>query len=346
MTNKNKSPKKTDTRKRNKEGEKVANKTNGANVYVVTDNNVVEYRDVSDALATENLCRTTIHVPLDEIDIKVEPVEQVQGGDHQPMTEELDQVNVDTTQKSPTPNIDNEQLQIQPPKIELEFVGQTNPEPSLKVRTPYRVRLNSEPLTASFDIVVRRKNYKNFPIQFFNKDDQLSCPFTITSAGSVTYKSISVPKGDEVSHLGASLTIENTKEILISFNTVSTALSRDEREKLHIRMHFGKQWELVCLSQQDGSVLGTVGFKVVWVPRLSVKKQTLPLQAQSIQGQDKLRAILPKPLLTPNSNIMEISSAYNTTKNRSIQKLQEIIPSLSINNLDLLVKIAELIKGK
>jgi hypothetical protein len=36
----------------------------------------------------------------------------------------------------------------------------------------------------------------------------------------------------------------------------------DEREKLHIRMHTAKQLELLCLDQQDGSLLGSVGFQV------------------------------------------------------------------------------------
>ena len=36
----------------------------------------------------------------------------------------------------------------------------------------------------------------------------------------------------------------------------------DEREKLHIRMHTGKQLELLCLDQQDGSLLGSIGFQV------------------------------------------------------------------------------------
>ena len=47
----------------------------------------------------------------------------------------------------------------------------------------------------------------------------------ITTHGSVSYGPIAVPKGGDVVHHGASVTVENAEEIVISFMMVSTYLT-------------------------------------------------------------------------------------------------------------------------
>ncbi len=54
---------------------------------------------------------------------------------------------------------------------------------------------------------------------------EIDCPFVITTHGSVSYGPIAVPKGGDVVHHGASVTVENAEEIVISFMMVSTYLT-------------------------------------------------------------------------------------------------------------------------
>ena len=52
-----------------------------------------------------------------------------------------------------------------------------------------------------------------------------SCPFVISAPGNVKYAPIAVPKGGDIIHQGAVLSVENTDEIMVSFKMISTYLT-------------------------------------------------------------------------------------------------------------------------
>ena len=69
-------------------------------------------------------------------------------------------------------------------------------------------------------------------LQVYLKIGQPDTPFKINGARELTYGPIATPKGGDVIHQGASLKVENTKEIMITFETLGTYLSSKKFENL------------------------------------------------------------------------------------------------------------------
>ena len=220
-------------------------------------------------------------------------------------------------------------------KFDLKFTNQTRLTPFLRIRQPHPLQLSTTPITKTFHIFARRRNYTTYPIRWIGNDDQPLCPFIITSAGTVTYKLVSDPKSSAVQHLGASVTIDNAKQILISFLMVSTYLTKQDKDQLHIKMHTGKQWELVCFDPSDNTILGTVGFQVVCEPRNSLKRPLHPNLIPQVSTSTTLDSF------DSDSSVDPLDGDDNAPRLANIKKLQKLIPHLTSKNLKLLIRIAE-----
>ncbi len=232
-------------------------------------------------------------------------------------------------------------------EFKLKFVHYNQPEPSLRIIHPHQLTISSQPITRTFDVLIRRVNYPSHPIQYFNAEGQPQCSFQITSAATVMYGLVRFPNDGDVLHHGARVTVENATEIMVSFLAVSTYLTNDEKLRLNMRMHTSKHLEMLCLDPQNGTLLGSIRFQVVSVERPPVRNylrhQELPISC--------LPKLLPRP---PSNQATESASTSGesdcapsdseenlASRKAVLQNLQHILPLLPIRKLTLLVKIAE-----
>jgi hypothetical protein len=143
----------------------------------------------------------------------------------------------------------------------LKFPDLPVSKPFLRVRRSYKLQLSEEPLSGTFDIIVRRINYRDLPIQ------GPECPLKIVSQVSATYGPICFPKGSEVVHQGISVRFDQISEILIAFAQPSTCRTRDERDSKFIRMHHGKLLEIVFIDPISSMVMASIPCQAVAVDR-------------------------------------------------------------------------------
>lgn len=157
-------------------------------------------------------------------------------------------------------------------KFKLKFEGCDHPEPILKFKDCHLMYFSNKPLRGSFDIIMRRRFYKDHPL--FMREDNISRPFELVSVrGDVEYKSIIYPPGSHVLHSGATFTFNDAKEVSIIFNMVSSYMSHYEKHTLNMRMHTAKHMELRCLDSFTGSTLGVIYFQVMSIPRIRKEHQ-------------------------------------------------------------------------
>jgi len=187
-------------------------------------------------------------------------------------------------------------------KFKLKFEGCDHPEPILKFKDCHLMYFSNKPLRGSFDIIMRRRFYKDHPL--FMREDNISRPFELVSVrGDVEYKSIIYPPGSHVLHSGATFTFNDAKEVSIIFNMVSSYMSHYEKHTLNMRMHTAKHMELRCLDSFTGSTLGVIYFlisppTVHVVDQASVASSSLISELKEINN--KLNSIL--ALLQGNNN--------------------------------------------
>ncbi len=151
----------------------------------------------------------------------------------------------------------------------------------------------------------------------------------------------------DILHHGAHVTVEDATEIMVSFLSVSTYLTNDEKLRLNMKMHTSKQLEMLCLDPQNGTLLGSIRFQVVSVERPQIRNylrhQELPIS--------RLPKLQPRPPSIQTTESASTSGESDGTPSDSeeniasrkaiLQNLQHLLPLLPIRKLTLLVKIAE-----
>ena len=140
----------------------------------------------------------------------------------------------------------------------------------LKVKIPHKMLLSdNQQVTGHFDLVVRRKNYPNTPVDYRDSDSKLTASFRITSVDGVQYGPIKVTgPGGEVIHPGASFFAKNLAYVMISFNLLSTAVTEEDRKNL-LQPKLSKLEEVIILDHNTGKILDTTEIQIVAEVRLA-----------------------------------------------------------------------------
>jgi len=136
---------------------------------------------------------------------------------------------------------------------------------SLRIKTAHKLEFSVKAITKKIDLVLRRATFPLTPIEVLIAG-QLVSPFTI-SGDTVKHGPIAVRDAiGNVIHQGATVEVENTNYLMISFIQASTMLTRNERSQ-GLQVNSAKQQELLLIDHNSGQILDTLEVRIFIEPR-------------------------------------------------------------------------------
>ena len=137
---------------------------------------------------------------------------------------------------------------------------------SLRIKTAHKLEFSVKAITKKIDLVLRRATFPLTPIEVLDRAGQLVSPFTI-SGHTVKHGPIAVrDAAGNVIHQGATVEVENTNYLMISFIQASTMLTRNERTQ-GLQVKPAKQQELLLIDHNSGQILDTLEVRIFIEPR-------------------------------------------------------------------------------
>ncbi len=137
---------------------------------------------------------------------------------------------------------------------------------SLRIKTAHKLEFSVKAITKKIDLVLRRATFPLTPIEVLDRAGHLVSPFTI-SGHTVKHGPIAVrDAAGNVIHQGATVEVENTNYLMISFIQASTMLTRNERTQ-GLQVKPAKQQELLLIDHNSGQILDTLEVRIFIEPR-------------------------------------------------------------------------------
>jgi len=200
--------------------------------------------------------------------------------------------------------------QITLPLLDPRFADELGFEPLLKPDVEHTLELSKQAVSGTFDIILRRKHYKTFPIEpeqeFWSEDDK--CPFKVTCPGKIEYRPIATPKGGDIVHHGARIIIENTNNVRFAYKMMDGLLtSKGKNLKTGVSRHL----ELLFLHPESGRILASAGFAAA----TNDKPEEEGIRDQEESAEDLGPAV--RPADGGNTTGAEMADNAPTTSNTS-----------------------------
>jgi len=149
----------------------------------------------------------------------------------------------------------------QPPEFCLKIHGQTE-SPTLQENIQYQLIISNVPISDSFNIIVQRIHYPDYPIKDYTFNMTPIAPFKIKEASYICYDLISHPRNSNVVHNGATFYIHNSTSISIMFPKSGRYRSTNDKAR-SVQEDSGRFWQLLLLDPVHGQILASMQFEVV-----------------------------------------------------------------------------------
>ena len=149
----------------------------------------------------------------------------------------------------------------QPPELCLRIHGQSE-SPILQENAQYKLVISNVPISDSFNIIVQRIHYPEYPIRDYTFNMTPIAPFKIKDASYICYNLIAHPGDTNIVHNGATFYIHNSTSISIMFPKSSRYRSTNDKAR-NIQEDSGRFWRLLLLDPVQGQIMASMQFEVI-----------------------------------------------------------------------------------